>query len=50
MIMELDNFKETKKSAEAGFGVALLLVLAVARELELGQLATVPRSPTCRKS
>jgi DNA-binding transcriptional LysR family regulator len=42
MIMELDNFEAAKKMLEEGLGVALLPVVAVARELELGQLAAVP--------
>lgn len=42
MIMELDNFEAAKKMLEEGLGVALLPVVAVARELELGQLASVP--------
>jgi len=42
MIMELDNFEAAKKMLEEGLGVALLPTVAVARELELGQLASVP--------
>ncbi len=42
MIMELDNFEAAKKMLEEGLGVALLPIVAVARELELGQLASVP--------
>lgn len=42
MIMELDNFETAKKMLEEGLGVALLPIVAVARELELGQLASVP--------
>lgn len=42
MIMELDNFEAAKKMLEEGLGVALLPVVAVTRELELGQLASVP--------
>ena len=38
-IMELDNFEAAKKMLEEGLGVALLPKVAVARELELGQLA-----------
>jgi DNA-binding transcriptional LysR family regulator len=41
-IMELDNFEAAKKMLEEGLGVALLPKVSVARELELGQLATVP--------
>lgn len=41
MIMELDNFETAKKMLEEGLGVALLPTVAVARELELGQLASV---------
>jgi len=40
-LMELDNFEAAKKMLEEGLGVALLPKVAVARELELGQLATV---------
>ena len=42
MIMELDNFEAAKKMLEEGLGVALLPIVSVARELELGQLASVP--------
>ena len=42
IIMELDNFEAAKKMLEEGLGVALLPTVAVARELELGQLASVP--------
>jgi DNA-binding transcriptional LysR family regulator len=41
-IMELDSFEAAKKMLEEGLGVALLPKIAVARELELGQLAAVP--------
>lgn len=40
--MELDNFEAAKKMLEEGLGVALLPIVAVKRELELGQLASVP--------
>jgi hypothetical protein len=40
--MELDNFEAAKKMLEEGLGVALLPIVAVERELELGQLASVP--------
>ena len=40
--VELDNFEAAKKMLEEGLGVALLPAVAVARELELGQLASVP--------
>ncbi|MCC7370588.1 MAG: LysR family transcriptional regulator [Chloroflexi bacterium] len=42
IIMELDNFEAAKKMLEEGLGVALLPIVAVERELELGQLASVP--------
>ncbi len=42
MTMELDNFEAAKKMLEEGLGVALLPTVSVARELELGQLASVP--------
>jgi DNA-binding transcriptional LysR family regulator len=40
-VMELDNFEAAKKMLEEGLGVALLPKVAVARELEFGQLAEV---------
>jgi DNA-binding transcriptional LysR family regulator len=43
-LMELDNFEAAKKMLEEGLGVALLPKVAVARELEQGQLAEVPIS------
>ncbi|MCC6178581.1 MAG: LysR family transcriptional regulator [Chloroflexi bacterium] len=42
ILMELDNFEAAKRMIEEGLGVALLPKIAVARELELGQLASVP--------
>lgn len=42
IIMELDNFEAAKKMLEEGLGVALLPTVSVERELDLGQLASVP--------